>query len=146
RSKATPERKPKGQGGGSAPPPPTIIQVEGIDVQVSDSGRSVLTTIDGRAMPVTIEEYRQRLAARLVEEAPTLEGFRSRWVSPRERGEMLGKLPDAGRSPLLVRALQDMGDYDLYDVLAELGYGLDPRTRRNRAEAFNYKHSSWLGT
>jgi type I restriction enzyme R subunit len=37
-----------------------------------------------------------------------------------------------------------MGDYDLYDVLAELGYGMAPRTRAGRAEAFTYKHSGWL--
>ena len=37
-----------------------------------------------------------------------------------------------------------MTDYDLYDVLGELGYGLAPRTRPDRAEAFTYKHSRWL--
>jgi len=57
---------------------------------------------------------------------------------------MLGRLPDAGRSALLVQRLEDMDDYDLYDVLAELGYGLAPRTRIERAEAFAYKHDSWL--
>jgi len=29
-------------------------------------------------------------------------------------------------------------------VLAELGYGLAPRTRLERAEAFAYKHKQWL--
>ncbi len=37
-----------------------------------------------------------------------------------------------------------MADYDLYDVLAELGYGLNPRTRVERADAFAYKHAAWL--
>ena len=37
-----------------------------------------------------------------------------------------------------------MDDYDLYDVLADLGYGLDPKTRIDRANAFFYKHSAWL--
>ena len=57
---------------------------------------------------------------------------------------MLGRLPDAGRSALLVQRLEDMNDYDLYDVLAELGYGLAPRTRVERAGAFAYKHGRWL--
>jgi type I restriction enzyme R subunit len=95
-------------------------------------------------MPVTVEEYKQRLAARLVEEAPTLDNFRSRWIDPPQRREMLGRLPDAGRSVLLVQRLEDMDDYDLYDVLAEVGYGLAPRTRAERAEAFAYKHDRWL--
>jgi type I restriction enzyme R subunit len=45
---------------------------------------------------------------------------------------------------LLVRALQNMAEYDLYDVLADLGYGLAPHTRAERAEAFTYKHATWL--
>ena len=102
--------------------------------------------VDGKAAPVTVEEYKQQLAARLVEEAPTLDTFRSRWIVPPERRELLGRLPDAGRSAFLVRALEEMTEYDLYDVLAELGYGLAPRTREGRAEAFLYKHADWLST
>ena len=37
-----------------------------------------------------------------------------------------------------------MDDFDLYDVLAELGYGLEPKTRLARAEAFDYKAAAWL--
>jgi type I restriction enzyme R subunit len=84
------------------------------------------------------------LAAKLVEEVPTLEQFRARWITPQDRREMLGQLPDGGRSAFLVRALDDMTDYDLYDVLGELGYGLNPRTCPERAEAFGYKHADWL--
>jgi type I restriction enzyme R subunit len=37
-----------------------------------------------------------------------------------------------------------MADFDLYDVLAELGYGLEPKTRKARAAAFDYKAADWL--
>ena len=37
-----------------------------------------------------------------------------------------------------------MDAYDLYDVLADMGYGLAPRTRLERAAAFTYKQSEWL--
>jgi type I restriction enzyme R subunit len=57
---------------------------------------------------------------------------------------MLARLPDAGRSAIIVQLVDDMAAYDLYDVLAELGYGLAPRTRLERAEAFAYKHAGWL--
>jgi type I restriction enzyme R subunit len=138
-------RKPRD---GPPPPPPAEaqIQVEGFDVHITDAGRYIVTNVDGRAMPVTVEEYKQRLAAKLVEEAPTLEEFRTRWITPQERREMLGRLPDGGRSALLVRVLEDMTDYDLYDVLGELAYGLDPRTCLERVEAFGYKHADWLKT
>jgi type I restriction enzyme R subunit len=35
-------------------------------------------------------------------------------------------------------------DYDLYDVPAELGWGMRPRTRHDRTLAFTYKHEDWL--
>jgi type I restriction enzyme R subunit len=130
-------------------PPPTpepTIQVEGFEVHVTDVGRYIVTNVDGRAMPVTVEEYKQRLAAKLVEEAPTLEQFHARWITPQDRREMLEQLPDGGRSAFLIRALEDMTDYDLYDVLGELGYGLNPRTCVERSEAFGYKHADWLKT
>jgi len=141
---ATPRKRREGPE--PPPPPEPTIQVEGFEVHVTDAGRYIVTNVDGRAMPVTVEEYKQRLAAKLVEEAPTLEQFRARWITPQDRREMLGQLPDGGRSAYLIRALEDMTDYDLYDVLGELGYGLNPRTCPDRAEAFGYKHAHWLNT
>jgi type I restriction enzyme R subunit len=147
RSRFAPPRKASAKAPGiDSPPPEKTLLVEGFDVRVTDAGRYMVTSVDGKAMPVTVEEYKQCLAERLVEEAPTLEDFRTRWISPPERRELMGRLPDAGRAPLLVRTLEDMMDYDLYDVLAELGYGLAPRTRPQRAEAFTYKHERWLPT
>jgi type I restriction enzyme R subunit len=121
------------------------IQVQGIEVRVTPAGRYIVTEVDGKAMPVTVEEYRQRLAAQLVAQAPSLKAFRETWVTPPRRRDLLAALPDGGRSPFLVRDLAGMESYDLYDVLAELGYGLAPRTRAGRADAFAYKHTSWLG-
>ena len=132
--------------GGDGPPPPIepTIVVEGFDIHITDAGRYIVTEVDGKAVPVTIEEYKERLAARLVDEAPTLEAFRSRWIVPNDRKELLGQMPDAGRSVIIVQRVEDMNEYDLYDVLAELGYGINPSTRVERAEAFTYKNQQWL--
>ena len=127
------------------PPEPTI-QVEGFDVRITEAGRFILTQVDGKAMPVTVEEYKGRLAAKLVVEAATLSDFRSLWIVPSARRELLHGLPDGGRSAFLVQQLEEMQAYDLYDVLAELGYGSAPRTRTERAFAFTYKHAGWLRT
>lgn len=121
-----------------------IVQVAGFDVQVTAAGRLVLTQVDGKAMPVPLDVYKQQLAERLLAEAPTLDAFRALWVSFVERNRLLTALPDGGRSAVLVRVLDDLEECDLYDVLAELGYGLAPRTREERAEAFAYKHAAWL--
>lgn len=122
------------------------IQVEGVEVRVTAAGRLIVAMVDGRALPITVEEYKARLAAQLVAETPTVEAFRARWVSSEQRQRLLADLVAAGLSPGLVRELDDMDDYDLYDVLAELGYGQAPRTRSERAEAFLYKHGAWLGS
>jgi type I restriction enzyme R subunit len=131
----------RGDGGGDVEPP---IRVEGVEIHVTPAGHLILTDVDGKATPVTVEEYKHRLASKLVEEAPTLDTFRKLWVVPTQRQELMGKLPDAGRSPQIVRELEEKRDFDLYDVLAELGYGQAPKTREERADAFSYKNSSWL--
>jgi type I restriction enzyme R subunit len=136
--------EPTTEGPTERPEPERIIQVDGIDVRVTDAGHLVLAMVDGKALPVTVEEYKARLAAQLVEEAPTIETFRARWVIAEQRAELLRGLQEAGLSAALVRELDEMSDYDLFDVLAELGYGQAPRTRSERAEAFLYKHHDWL--
>lgn len=135
------ERKKRGT---DEEPTERVLLVEGFQVRVTDAGRYIVTEEGGKAMPVTVEEYKERLAARLVEEVPTLEKFRSVWVVPPKRRELISHLPDGGRSAPMVRSLEGMLAYDLYDVLAELGYGMAPKTRGERAEAFAYKQESWL--
>lgn len=121
------------------------IAAQGFEVRVSPAGRFILTqTADGGTLPVTVEEYKQLLAARLVTEAPTLEQFRARWVVPADRRALLARLPDGARSAALVRTLEGLDDCDLYDVLADLTYGLAPKTRTERADAFTYKSAHWL--
>ena len=126
---------------------PGTIVVHGMDVRITDAGTYILTTgDDGQTLILTLEEYKQRLAAKLVEDIPALDDFRSTWIEPEQRQLMMGNLPDGGRAPLIVRDLSHMADYDLYDVLADIGYGQAPKTREARAAAFTYKHQAWLST
>ena len=110
------------------------VQVQGFDVTITDAGKSILTMLDGKAMPVTVEEYKETLAQRLVAQAPTLDLFRQVWIDPAARLALLTALPDGARSALLVRVLDNLDSCDLYDVLAHLGYGLAPRTRPSAPE------------
>ncbi len=127
--------------------PERTIMLHGLDVRISDAGTYIMTTDDeGNAVPVTLEEYRNRLAASLVEQIPALDDFRDTWLSPPERGELMGNLPDSGLSPYVIRGLDDKEEYDLFDVLAEVGYGQAPKTRIERAAAFQYKNGEWLST
>jgi type I restriction enzyme R subunit len=139
--------RPKSGGGGPGPEPPPAepsILVEGFDVHVTDAGRYVVALVDGKAVPVPLEDYKAQLAARLVHEVGSIQDFRSRWVNPEARKELISALVSAGYPPNLVRLVEEKDDYDLYDILAELGWGMRPRTRQDRALAFTYKHEDWL--
>jgi type I restriction enzyme R subunit len=126
------------------PPPPDPIVVDGFDVHITEAGCFILADVDGVALPVPLEEYKARLAARLVQETNTLEGFRSLWIEPSSRQDLVRTLVFSGYSPNVVRMVSDREDCDLYDVLAELGWGMSPRTRHDRTMAFTYKHEDWI--
>lgn len=126
------------------PPPPPPVIVDGFEVSLNDLGQFIVAPVGGQAMPVAIDDYKAGLSAKLIAECPTLEDFRARWINPPEREEIIDMIVSAGYSPSVLRLVEDMNDYDLYDVLADLAYGLSPRTRENRTLAFRYKHSSWL--
>ena len=127
--------------------PERSVVVEGFDVRINNAGAYIMVADDaGAATLLTLEEYKQRLAARLVEDIPALDGFREVWIDPPRRLEMLDRLPDQGRAPLVVQQLTEMNDYDMYDVLADVGYGQAPKTREDRAEAFAHKNQEWLST
>lgn len=128
------------------PPPEQIISVEGFEVHVTDAGRYIVTTVDGRAMPVPLDEYKARLAARLIQEVHTLQEFRGCWIDPPSRQDLISTLVTSGYSPTVVRMVDDKQDYDLYDVLAELGWGMNPRSRHDRTLAFTYKHEDWMNS
>jgi type I restriction enzyme, R subunit len=143
RTRATVERE-QGEPPTPGAPPERTLQVQGIDVRIGDAGIAIVTGADGATKLVTLEEYKERIAESLVDRAPTLEAFRRLWIAPPDRGALIAGLPDAGRSASVVREVEEMRAFDLYDVLAELGYGLEPKTRVARADAFDYKAADWL--
>ena len=74
---------------------------------------------------------------------PFLE-FRDRWVSRQAREDLLRELVEGGRSPKVVQLLREMGDYDLFDVLGQLGYDMAPLTRMLRFATFAQQQADWL--
>ena len=124
--------------------PPQIVTVKGFDVQISDQGRFVLGRVNGQAMPIPVAEYEAKLAEQLISAAATSGEFRDRWVSREAREDLLRELVDGGRSPKVVQLLRDMNDFDLFDVLGQLGYDLPPLTRMSRFATFTQQHTDWL--
>ncbi|MEO0257449.1 MAG: DEAD/DEAH box helicase family protein [candidate division WOR-3 bacterium] len=141
--KPAPERR---EPGPSDHEPPRPILVEGFDnvYILPGGGKYILAEVDGKLSKLTIEEYKQRIAEKIVEEAKDFEDFRNKWMNPKERESLLGGLPEGGRSVSTIQKLAGQGDYDPYDLLAEIGYGLAPKTRAERVSAFFYKNKDWL--
>ncbi len=131
-------------GGGDGPDLPQPIRVEGFDVHITDAGRFIVVEEDGRPVPVPLEEYKAKMAERLVQEVRTLDDFRTCWINPPSRRELIDSLVGSGYPPTVIRQVEKKEEYDLYDVLAELGWGLAPRTYPDRVLAFRYKHEDWL--
>jgi type I restriction enzyme R subunit len=77
-TKISPPKKPKEPGEGPEPPGPPgpsepSVVVQGFDVIVNDAGKFILTSVDGKATPVTVEEYK--------EPEPTPQGFNRHTIS-----------------------------------------------------------------
>ena len=122
-----------------------ILQVEGITAYINTVGKYILSVNkDGKEEYIELEEYCANLGDTLVQSHPDIEQFRAVWVLPQERRVMMSTLPDGGKSPFVIRELTNMQEYDLYDIIAEIGYKIAPKTRHQRAEAFEYKNSLWL--
>lgn len=136
--------RPRPTTGNGGDGPEKTIRVEGFVVHVSTAGTYVVTQKGGKLAKVTVEEYREMLAERLTSEAATLDDFRQRWVNPSDRRSLIDCLPEDGRGVRLLRELLNRQEYDIYDVLAEIGYGVAPKTRKARVQALEYKHAAWL--
>lgn len=119
------------------------LQADGVTVRIVGAGRYVLDRgDDGVDRAVSLEDYRARLAERLAAAEPSLDGFRERWIEPDERQGLLAALPKS--KAIALRLVEGLDAYDLFDVLGAAAYGLDPRSRTARAEAFDWKARAWL--
>ena len=123
-----------------------IVRVaqEQYEVQVEDKGVSILCEEDGKEVLVPYETYKTRLAEKLSEQVQDVNHLRMTWVAPPLRAKLLTGLPGGEGALRLVRELEDEQECDLYDVIAELTFRLDPKTRAERAAAFGFKNKSWL--
>lgn len=135
-----------GDESGEQEPPKKIIRVaeKEYEVIVKDEGKSILCEEGGKDVLVPYEIYKERLAASVSEKVADLNNLRLIWVNPISRRDLLTQLPGGENALRLVRELEEEQECDLYDVLAQLGFGYIPKTRRERAGGFSYRNKEWL--
>jgi type I restriction enzyme R subunit len=143
----TKPRNPKETSGNGAPAdPPTVVSAEGFTVEISPDGRFVPIEENGRQKRISVEEFKQGLARQLIADTATLDEFRAKWINNTERCAMMQNLVTSGYAPRLVQWVENMTDYDLYDVLIDIAFGATPHKRVERAYNFGSKQRSWLET
>lgn len=113
-------------------------------VNVEEKGISILCEEDGKEVLVPYEVYKARLAEKISDQMQDVNALRKTWVSPALRSGLLAELPGGEGAVRLVRELEEKQECDLFDVLAELAFGLDPKTCAERAVGFAFKNKAWL--
>ena len=123
-----------------------IAKVYGYEVKIKDEGMFILMRDENtkKERPVSLEEYRKKLAESLVSQVENIDLLREMWVNPKERVHLIEALPGGEKGALMLRQLLNLDDCDLFDFLANVGFGINPKTRDERVFAFNYKNKDWL--
>ncbi|MDQ1251024.1 MAG: type restriction enzyme subunit [Euryarchaeota archaeon] len=123
-----------------------IKKVYGYQIEIRDEGKFILMQDEntGKDLRVPIEEYKEKLAASLVTQIENLELLREMWIHPEDRKPLISALPGGESGALLLRDLLELKDCDLFDLFAEIGFGVPAKTREQRVQAFDYKNKEWL--
>ncbi len=150
-------RPPKSGGGGTKVPggdypeeeeteteTPRIAEIRGQYVTVTPQGRFILTRRDGRDVPIPVDEYRREMIQRVLSEAHNLNEFREIWIEQQRRRQLIGHLLGDNFSPELIREIDQMTDYDLYDFFGFHSFKVRPLKRPERGDLFIRKYQPWF--
>ena len=138
-------RPPKSDGGGGGEPP-IIIQAEGFEVEVTPTGQFVVSEVDGQIKRITIEDYKKGIAEKLLANAHSFDEFVKKWITQSVRSVMLSELVQSGYSGEIIRQVNGLDEYDLFDVLIEIAYGKTPVKKLQRVMDFQTKERTWLNS
>lgn len=131
-------------GGGEDEEQPPVIQIGGQTVSVTSEGRYILTQRDGRDVKIPLDEYRGEMIKRLLSEAGNLTDFRQVWIAAKKRRELIDHLVGDSYSPEVLRELEDMQDFDFYDMFAHYGYHAKALKQPERGRLYLDKQQSWF--
>jgi type I restriction enzyme R subunit len=131
-----------GDGGGNEGP--VVSEVKGHFVSVTPQGRFILSQRDGRDVKIPVEEYRRDLIQRIISEAKDLNEFRQLWIETQKRKQLIQHLLQANLSPEVVREIDEMKDFDLYDFFGYHGYKARALKRMERSHEYLSHNENWF--
>jgi type I restriction enzyme R subunit len=130
-----------GGGGGDGP---AVAEIGGQSVVINAQGRFILSRRDGRDTPIPVDEYRREVIQRVVSEAHNLDDFRALWIETQKRRQLIDHLLGDNFSPEVIREIDKMNDFDLYDFFGHHGYHARALKRPERGEFFITHNDSWF--
>lgn len=130
-----------GDGGGGETHP--VPEMPG-QTLITPQGRFILSRRDGRDVPIPVDEYRREMVQRVLREAQNLDEFRQVWIESQKRRKLIEHLLDDNLSPDLIRDIDQMTDYDIYDLFAHHGYHARALKRPQRKTVYLEDNQSWF--
>lgn len=124
--------------------PATVAEIGGHTVIINALGRFILASRDGRDTPIPVDEYRREVMARVLREAHTLDEFRQLWIEAEKRRALIDHLRGDNYSPDVIREIDAMSDFDLYDFFGHHGYHARALRRGERGEHYIDDNKAWF--
>jgi type I restriction enzyme R subunit len=123
---------------------PAVGEIGGQRVSINAQGRFILSRRDGRDTPIPVDEYRREVIQRVIAEAHNLDEFRALWIETQKRRNLIDHLLGDNFSPEVIREIDQMTDFDLYDFFGHHGYHARALRRPERGHLFISSHQSWF--
>ena len=131
-------------GGGGGDDAPAVGEIKGHAVKVTPQGRFILGSRDGKEIAIPVDEYRREVIQRVVSEAHNLDEFRELWIETQKRKLLIDHILAANFSPEVIKEIDQMNDYDMYDFFGHLGYKARALKRIERGTEYIQKNRSWF--
>lgn len=123
---------------------PSVGEIGGQAVIVNAQGRFILSRRDGRDTPIPVDEYRREVIQRVLSEAHNIDEFRALWIESQKRRKLIDHLLGDNFSPEVIREIDQMNDFDLYDFFGHHGYHARALRRTERGNMFINDNHSWF--
>jgi len=125
--------------------PPAVAEMGGQTVIVKPEGRFILSRgADGKETPIPVDEYRREVIRRVLAEAHNLDEFRELWIETQKRRQLIDHLLGDNFSPEVIREIDRMSDFDLYDFFGHHGYHARALKRLDRGREYIDRNQSWF--
>jgi len=131
-------------GGGGNGEAPVIGVVRGHNVKVSPQGSFILGSRDGKEIAIPVDEYRKEIIQRVLSEAHNLDEFRQLWIETQKRKSLINHILEANFSPEVIKEIDKMNDYDMFDFFGHLGYKAKAWKRAERGSHYIAENQTWF--